>query len=140
MSATRRRNSPGSSRRPARSSRRSNSTTSTDLSNQGFTVTGQGDAPNFAYTSSVIEYSSAADLPAVNTLKGQIQGPVEVQQDTAVTAGPLSLILGSTFNGIKTQQPSVSSLAQSYGGIAGNANICSDSAAFSGPDTPLPGG
>jgi LCP family protein required for cell wall assembly len=120
-------------------------TTATGLTGQGFTVTGQGDAANFAYTSSVIEYASAADMPEVNTLKAQLLGPVETLKATGVQPGTLSLILGSGFNGLKTTQPtpqstSVSSLSKTLGGISGNTNICRDSSAFSGPDTPLPGG
>ena len=42
------------------------------LTSRGFDVTGTGDAPNFAYTKSVIEYSSAADMAAVNTLKKEL--------------------------------------------------------------------
>lgn len=120
-------------------------TTAANLTGQGFTVTGQGDAPNFAYTSSVIEYASAAQLPEVDTLKAQLLGPVQVQQDTGLQAGALSLILGSTFNGLRAAQPtpastSVGNLSKTYGGISGNANICKDSSAFAGPDNPLPGG
>jgi hypothetical protein len=48
--------------------------------------------------------------------------------------GTVSLILGSDFNGLSGKGPghkqSVSSLAKSYGGINGNANMCHDSAAW----------
>jgi hypothetical protein len=45
------------------------------------------------------------------------------------------LILGSTFTGLKAakSKSGISKLAQTYGGISGNANICHDSAAFAGP-------
>ena len=40
----------------------------------------------------------------------------------------------------KSASQKLNNLAKSYGGITANTNICSDSAAFEGPDTPLPGG
>ena len=82
----------------------------------------------------------------MNTLKAAV-GSVAVQQDTALGAGPINLILGSSFNGLQATQGStkkssqaLGNLAKNYGGITASANICSDSAAFAGPDTPLPGG
>jgi hypothetical protein len=84
----------------------------------------------------------------VNTLKGQFSS-VAVKQDAALTSNSLTLILGSSFQGLSTAASSgstksasqkLNSLAKSYGGITANTNICSDSAAFAGPDTPLPGG
>jgi hypothetical protein len=121
--------------------------TANALTAKGFTVTGTGPAANYGYTSSVIQYSSAAQLPEVNTLKARI-GTVVVQQDAALGAGSLNLILGSSFHGVGTGQgasgkssaKTLGSLAKSYGGITANTNICQDSAAFAGPDTPLPGG
>jgi LCP family protein required for cell wall assembly len=120
-------------------------TTASALTAKGFTVTGTGPAANYNFTSSVIQYSSAAQLPEVNTLKAKI-GPVVVQHDTALTAGSLNLIVGSAFKGLSTAGNSKSSaktlgnLAKSYGGITASTNICQDSAAFAGPDSPLPGG
>jgi len=124
-------------------------TTATALTAKGFTVTGTGPAANYGYTSSVIQYSSAAQLPEVNTLKAQL-GSVVIQQDTALGSGSLNLILGSSFNGLGTAKPggrgarasakTLGSLARNYNGITGSTNICKDSAAFAGPDTPLPGG
>jgi len=122
-------------------------TTGSALTAKGFAVTGTGPAANYNFTSSVIQYSSAAQLPEVNTLKALI-GSVVVQQDTALGTGSLNLIVGSSFKGLKTAKASGSkssaralgNLAKSYGGITASTNICKDSAAFSGPDTPLPGG
>ncbi len=120
-------------------------TTATALTARGFQVSGTGPAANYGYTSSVIEYSSAAQLPAVNTLTAQLGSAVTVQQVAALGNSPVTLILGSTFSTLKTPgsakpASSLGNLAKSYGGITGNTNICSDSAAFAGPDTPLPGG
>ncbi len=117
------------------------------LGQQGFNVVGSGDAASFNYTNSVIQYGSSADLPAANTLKGVISG-AQVQQASGITAGTVNLILGSDYNGLTTSatpspspsssaSASVNNLTQTYGGINGNANVCGDSSAFSGPDQPI---
>jgi LCP family protein required for cell wall assembly len=118
----------------------------TALTAKGFTVTGTGPAANYSYPSTTIQYSSAAQLPEVNTLKAAL-GSVVAQQDTALGAGSINLILGSNYHGLstgksaaKSSAKTLSNLAKSYGGITANANICKDSAAFAGPDNPLPGG
>lgn len=118
----------------------------TALTAKGFTVTGTGPAANYSYTSTTIQYSSAAQLPEVNTLKAAL-GSAIVQRDTALGAGSINLILGSNYHGLSTGKSAgkvsaktLSNLAKSYGGITASANICKDSAAFAGPDTPLPGG
>ncbi|HEV3291221.1 MAG TPA: LytR C-terminal domain-containing protein, partial [Streptosporangiaceae bacterium] len=115
-----------------------------DLASRGFDVVGTGDASTFGYTSSMIEYAAASDLPAVNTLKAQLSN-VQVAHDPALTPGTVTLIVGSSFSALNAQpsstpssapssQPSVSSLSQADGGITANANICRDQAAFTGPD------
>ena len=107
-----------------------------------------GDVPGFGFTSSVIEYSSASQLPEVNTLKAAVSGAT-VKQDTAVPPGTITLIVGSNFNGLSSANPSASpsasspsasaspspsssagNLTKTYGGITGSTNICHDSAAF----------
>jgi LCP family protein required for cell wall assembly len=122
--------------------------TASALTAKGFKVTGTGPALNYSFTSNVIEYASAAQLPAVNTLKALFSS-VAVKQDAALSPDSLTLILGSNFTGLssasssgtsKSAQQKLNNLAKSYGGITANANICSDGAAFAGPDTPLPGG
>jgi LCP family protein required for cell wall assembly len=123
------------------------STAAASLSGKGFRVTGQGDAANFNYTSNVIQYATPAELPQVNTLKSMV-GAVAVQQDSALGPGSINLILGSSFTGLhgsggaggKSSSQTLGNLARNYGGITASTNICSDSAAFAGPDTPLPGG
>lgn len=124
------------------------STAATALTSKGFKVIGQGDAANFNYTSNVIEYSSAAQLPEVNTLKSTL-GSVAVQQNATLGTGAITLILGSSYTGLRGtsgaagQKPSaktLKNLAKNYNGITASTNICADSSAFAGPDTPLPGG
>jgi LCP family protein required for cell wall assembly len=79
------------------------------LTGRGFDVTGTGDAANFRYTTSVIEYASAADKPAVNTLKKELTS-VTVRKDTSLTPGTIELIIGADYTGL-TAQPSASASA-----------------------------
>jgi LCP family protein required for cell wall assembly len=112
-------------------------TVGNDLTTAGFTVTGTGDVPGFGFTSSVIEYSSASQLAAANTLKAAVSGST-VKLDPTVAAGSITLIVGSNFNGLSSPSASpsaspssaASDLTQTYGGITGTTNICKDSAAF----------
>jgi LCP family protein required for cell wall assembly len=117
-------------------------TTATGLSNLGFNVIGTGDAANFSYASPVIEYSTASQIPEVNTLKKQVPG-VQVQQATGLQPGTIALILGSKFTSLvggtaKQHGPSVATASQGLQGISGNQNICRDSSAFTGPLSPVP--
>ncbi len=132
------------------------------LTSRGFHVTGTGNAASFAYTNSVIEYASAADLAMVNTLKKELSNVTDLQ-DSSLTPGTVELILGSDFSGLAPQagatpsatpsgqssgaQPSasaspgasssgISKLAQSNGGITAAASCASDSSAFDGPLSP----
>ena len=134
------------------------------LTSRGFTVTGTGQAPNFDYTTSVIEYASTADMAAVNTLKKQLTNVTSLRV-ASLTPGTVDLILGSSFAGLVPQNaqvgatapasptaqssppsssaspsasPSagVTGLAQANGGITAAAACTADSGAFSGPLSP----
>jgi LCP family protein required for cell wall assembly len=135
------------------------------LTSRGFVVTGTGDAPSFAYTNSVIEYSSAADTAAVNTLKKELTNVISLRV-ASLTPGTVDLILGSDFTGLARATPvtqvtpqasatrtaqqtsagaspsasasssGVASLAQSNGGITAAAACTADSSAFAGPLSP----
>ncbi len=135
------------------------------LTSRGFDVTGTGDAASFAYTKSVIEYATAADLAAVNTLKKQLTNVTDLKV-TSLTPGTVELIVGSDFTGLTPQSPvtqtspasasasgaasasaspsasasasatGVARLAQSDGGITAAAACASDSSAFAGPLSP----
>jgi LCP family protein required for cell wall assembly len=134
------------------------------LTSRGFNVTGTGDAPNFAYIKSVIEYSTTADMPAVNTLKKELTD-VTSRQVPSIAPGTVDLILGSDFTGLvpkALQNPDVTAtpttgasqassgaspsasasasgvanLAQANGGITAAAACTADSAAFAGPLSP----
>ena len=118
--------------------------TSTALSARGFKVIGQpADAASNTYTDSVIEYASAAELPQAQLLAKQIgtAADVRLELDPQLSStDPLQLILGSTFSTLQPVQPAptssstIQNIAGTYGGIAGNVNICSDQAAFAGPN------
>lgn len=109
---------------------------SADLTSRGFNVVGSGDAPNFAYTKSVIEYRGPGDLPAVRALKAQLDN-VETLRVASVPRGTVSLILGSSFTALKTKsskKANAGNLTHTFGGVKGNVKICRDKAAFAGPD------
>jgi LCP family protein required for cell wall assembly len=112
------------------------------LTRRGFHVAGHSDAASFGYTRSVIEYTSAAELPAVATLRQQIPAAT-IHRVPGLAGGTLDLIIGSDFTGLAprsshpaTSQPSPGSLAASYGGINGGASCRSDTSAFAGPLSP----
>jgi LCP family protein required for cell wall assembly len=118
---------------------------SADLTSRGFNVVGSHNAPNFNYTKSVVEYASAADLPAATTLQHEFSD-AEILQDPTLTPGTVDVILGSEFTSLATAPTagagtasaagsgSTAGLTQTFGGITGNTSICSDGSAFSGPD------
>jgi LCP family protein required for cell wall assembly len=121
------------------------------LASRGFRVAGTGDAPSFRHLNSVIDYPSAAALPAARTLQAQLSHVV-LRKDAAVPLGTVDLILGARYTGLvnaaATSSPSssasptasapgsapVGELAKNYGGINANTNVCHDTRAFAGPD------
>src|SRR6202453_5532234 len=127
------------------------STAASALTARGFDVTGTGDAAAFDYPSSVIEYATAADLAAVNTLKRVLSGATVVQ-DASVTPGTIELIVGSDYTAPSAQPSSspspspspsssasasaVATLAQSDSVITAAASCASDANAFAGPLSP----
>ena len=115
-----------------------------DLTNEGFNVVGSGDANNFDYTRSVIEYAGSSDLPAVNTLKSVVPNAEVLPPDPSLTPGTVELIVGSDFTslnpvpsstGSASPTPSVTSLGSADGAIKGNTSICQNQSAFQGPDS-----
>jgi LCP family protein required for cell wall assembly len=101
------------------------------LTSRGFKVTGTGKAPNFAYTTSVIEYSSAADMAAVNTLKKTLAN-VTTLQVASLAPGTVDLILGSSFTGLVPQSP------QAEATTASTAVQSSPSSSSPGPSSASP--
>ena len=101
----------------------------TALTSRGFDVTGTGNAATFAYTKSVIEYSSAADMAEVNTLKHVLTNVTELRV-ASLKPGTLELILGSDFTGLAsiaqspptaTAQPSASAAQSASAGASGTS-------------------
>jgi LCP family protein required for cell wall assembly len=84
------------------------------LTSRGFDVTGTGNAASFAYTNSVIEYPSAAEMAAVNTLKEELTN-VTGLLDPSVAPGTVDLVLGSDFTGLAAQGPGASPSATASG-------------------------
>jgi LCP family protein required for cell wall assembly len=111
-------------------------TTAASLASRGFHVVGvPADAPTDTYAGTVIQYRSAAELPAAHTLAALFKH-VTLQQNASLTGGALSLILGASFTTLAapSNNAAISGLAGTYGGITGNTNICRDGNAFAGPD------
>ena len=77
------------------------------LTSRGFDVAGTGNAPNFAYTNSVIEYPSTAEMAAVNTLKKELTNVTDLL-DPTLAPGTVDLILGSDFAGLVPLAPGAS--------------------------------
>ena len=114
-------------------------TTASQLTARGFKVAHTGNAT--ASSSTVIEYAAATQMPQVNTLEKEIPGAT-AKQVTSLKGSTLSLVLGSGFKGVahkshkKAKSVSAAALSKNYGGVNGAANICKQSAAFTGPDSP----
>jgi LCP family protein required for cell wall assembly len=115
-------------------------TTASQLTARGFKVVGKGNATTVGGT--VIEYASTAQMAQVNTLQKEIPGAT-AKQVTSLKGSTLSLVLGSGFKGVghkpkkkKAKNVSAATLSKNYGGVNGAANICKQSAAFTGPDNP----
>jgi len=106
----------------------------TGLASRGFDVIGTGDAGSFRYTKSVIEYGSAADLAAVNTLKQQLTDVIDLQ-NSSLTPGTVELILGSDFTGLTSRnpaaQPSATPTVQPSGTAASQTPAAQPSASAS---------
>jgi hypothetical protein len=113
------------------------------LARRGFRIIGTGDAASFGYATSVIEYRSAAELPAVKELSSQFPS-VRLAQVRGLRRGRLVLIVGGNFTSLAPWSPPhraapgspVTRLARHYGGISANASCHSDESAFAGPLSP----
>jgi LCP family protein required for cell wall assembly len=118
-------------------------TAGTALTSLGFHVVGTGDDPPFDHTSSVIEYASTADMPAVKTLEAHLSN-VTLHQDPSLTPGTITLVIGSSYQGVVTSPSTspkhhkrgINHLTKSLGGISGNASCSSDTRTFVGANTP----
>jgi LCP family protein required for cell wall assembly len=109
-------------------------TTADALTTRGFHVLGStgattpSGATDYNYTKSVIEYRSAADLAAAQTVAAQLSD-VTLKQVSTVPAGTVDLILGKDFTALKAKSSAkpLGNLASKYGGFTGNTNVCGKS-------------
>jgi LCP family protein required for cell wall assembly len=105
-------------------------TTATALTQRGFHVLGSQSATttsgvvDYSYTKSVVEYSSAADLQAAETVAAQVPD-VKLRLIKSVQPGTVHLVLGSTFKVLGSPpSQSVTDLTSQFGGYNGGTNIC----------------
>src|SRR5215470_16662303 len=73
-------------------------TTASQLTARGFKVARTGNTAGIA-SSTVIEYTSAAQIPQVNTLHKEVPG-AQIKQVTGLHGSTISLVLGSGFKGV----------------------------------------
>lgn len=107
--------------------------TAAALSTRGFHILGTNSATtasgtfDYSYKKSVVEYVGHADLAAAVTVASQLPSAssVVLRQVSSITAGTVTLILGSDFTklGPPPSQP-VGNLAGQYGGYQGSTNPC----------------
>ena len=111
--------------------------TAADLARRGFRVAGVGNAESFQHRATLIEYSQTGERAAAVTLGRQVPG-AQLREAPGVAPKTVQLILGASFQRLGSaatdshKTPSVLGLANSYGGVTGNASICRDQSAFSG--------
>lgn len=101
------------------------------LTSRGFNVVGTGYAATTSYTTSVIQYATAADLPSARTLKQQFVS-VALRLDPSLTPGTVQVILGSSFTRLAAPRQTadtVSGLSTHYGGITASVS-CRNSAFY----------
>ncbi|HEX6934234.1 MAG TPA: LCP family protein [Streptosporangiaceae bacterium] len=109
----------------------------TGLAARGFTIVGPpADAATSNYVQSVIEYGSAAEHPAVDTLREQFPNAT-VKLVPGLQQGRLQLILGTTFHALAAPAQS-----RPLGSISGGFKASSPcrNSAFFGPNLAKPSG
>lgn len=104
--------------------------TASALTTRGFHVLGTGSAltasgtPDYSYTKPVVEYSGKSGLAAADTVAAEVPGAV-VKQSSSVSAGSVTLILGSDFKKLGPPPAhSVGNLTGRFGGYRGSTKTC----------------
>jgi hypothetical protein len=106
-----------------------------DLAERGFTIVGQpANAATSNYVQSVIEFGSATEHPAVDTLREQFPNAA-VKQVSGLTPGTLRLILGTSFHTLARQSKPLGSISGSF-----KASSPCRNGAFFGPNLTKPTG
>ena len=124
------------------------------LSSAGFnaSISGSGQAPNFNYGTSVVEYAPSDQVTAV-FVQSKIAGGAQLQSDSNLRPGTVILITGASYQGITSGSgsaaaPKTSPTSSTTPAAAGAAALAtlpgntSNSPAFPGPhgqDPPPPG-
>jgi LCP family protein required for cell wall assembly len=107
----------------------------TDLAGRGFTIVGPpADAASSNYVQSVIEYGSAAEHPAVDTLREQFPGAT-VKLVPGLASGRLQLILGTSFHALAAPSKPLGSISGGF-----KASDHCRNGAFFGPNLTKPTG
>jgi LCP family protein required for cell wall assembly len=112
------------------------------LTSRGFVIIGQpADAATTGYVESIIEYSQPADRAAALTLAKQVSG-AQVKLAPGVSAGTVTLILGSAFTSLATSAAAKAkgTASKPLGTIAGSYKASSScrNSSFFGPNLPKP--
>jgi hypothetical protein len=107
----------------------------TDLAGRGFTIVGQpANAATSNYVQSVIEFGTATEHAAVDTLREQFPSAA-VKQVSGLTPGTLQLILGTNFHKLAAQSKPLGSISGSF-----KASSPCRNGAFFGPNLTKPTG
>jgi hypothetical protein len=69
------------------------------LQREGFAINGTGNAGNFEYADSVIQYSPG-QLSSAATLEPYVTGTTQIVESDQVPPGEIQLVLGGTYDGI----------------------------------------
>jgi LCP family protein required for cell wall assembly len=105
------------------------------LAGRGFTIVGQpSNATASTYVQSVIEYGSAAEQPAVDTLREQFPHAT-VKLVAGLKPGDLQLILGTSFHALAARSKPLGSISGSF-----KASSHCRNGAFFGPNLAKPSG
>jgi LCP family protein required for cell wall assembly len=71
-----------------------------ELQNEGFAVSGRGDADNYHYVQSVIRYG-ASQQDKANLLQSVLIGGADLKADPSLVGSDLVLVVGSNFGGVQ---------------------------------------
>jgi hypothetical protein len=69
------------------------------LAGQGFLINGTGNAANYQYSETVVEYPPGG-LAAAETVAAHVAGATTLEASSALPSGVVDLILGATYDGV----------------------------------------
>ncbi len=109
--------------------------TASKLTSAGFKVVSTGDAPNFNYTASQIQYGPDGAAAAA-TLAAHVEGSVTLVPDSSLTGSEVNLIIGSDLEGISA---TASSTTTTTGGATTSTSTSTTTTTPSSTPTTIPG-